>query len=713
MSESIQTPQYALKRFFGYDQFRPNQAEAIQSVLDKKDAFVLMPTGGGKSVCYHIPAIIQQGIGIVVSPLIALMKDQVEGLKANGIKAAYLNSTLSAQEELTVLNMANTGGIDILYLSPERLLSGNFIEQIAQMNINLFAIDEAHCISSWGHDFRPEYTQLNILKQRFPKTPVIALTATADSLTQNDICKQLDLDQPDLYKASFNRSNLSLTVLPGKDKFKTISNFIHQRQGQCGIIYCLSRKNTEQLSLKLKKSGIKAAHYHAGLSTDKRSKTQEDFINDKIDIICATIAFGMGIDKSNVRWVMHYNLPKNIEGYYQEIGRAGRDGLPSSTILFYSYADVMTIQKILNNNGNAKVQLAKLERMQQYADALICRRKILLNYFDELLEENCGNCDVCLNPPKHFNGTVIVLKALSAVIRLQEQVATGMLIDVLRGSGKAEVIERGYNQIKTFGAGGDIAYFDWQQYIHQMINLGIFKVAYDEFNALKITEKGYSILNNRSSTELVSLTDMAARIEKTTKVKKKTKKEEAKSTLFDELKALRKTIANDENIPAYLIFTDATLEEMADKKPVSGEEMLDISGVGQAKLDNYGTDFINAILEFVKAKQKEGSSVKKGSTFLVTLELYHQGLSVREIANERDLNPMTIYSHLSQLYEKGNDIDISRFIDPEELDIVTAAIAKIGVPKTLKEMFEHLEGKLEYHKIRFGISYHNKLKRAD
>lgn len=714
MSNTQQSPQYALKRFFGYDAFRPNQEEIIQNVLEKKDTFVLMPTGGGKSICYQIPAIIQEGLAIVVSPLIALMKDQVEGLKANGVKAAYINSTQNINDEHTIMNMAQSGLLDLLYVSPEKLLSVGFLDSIAKLNINLFAIDEAHCISSWGHDFRPEYTQLSILKMRFPDIPIIALTATADELTQKDISNQLRLKEPKVSIASFNRENLSLTVLPGKNKFKTISDFVHSRPGQSGIIYCLSRKNTEQLASKLKASGINAVHYHAGLNPNLRSKTQEDFITDKIDIICATIAFGMGIDKSNVRWVIHYNLPKNIEGYYQEIGRAGRDGVPSDTILFYSYSDVMTIRKIVENSPTFDVQMAKLDRMQQYADSLICRRKILLNYFGEHLEENCGNCDVCKNPPSHFDGTIIVQKALSCIIRLNQVAATGMVIDVLRGSGKAEVLEKGYQHVKTFGIGGDISYFDWQQYIHQMLNLGLIKIAYDEFNALKVTDKGIKIIQDRTAVELVSLSDINARIEaQTKKEKKKTKKETIKENLFDKLKELRKNLAKEEGIPAYLIFTDATLEEMAKDKPTTHSEMLEISGVGETKLANYGEEFLDLILAFIKEETSKGNkSVKTGATFLVTLELYQQGYSVVEIAKERNLNPMTIYSHLAQLYENGHKIDIHRFMEQKDLDKVLTAIEKIGIPGTLKEMHEYLESKLEYHKIRFGIS-HFKLKQRE
>lgn len=699
------SPKKVLKTVFGYDEFRPMQEEIITNVLNKKDTLVLMPTGGGKSVCFQIPAIVAKGTAIVVSPLIALMKDQVESLKANGVKAVFINSSLSANDEKIINKLILLGEIDLLYVSPEKIMNPTFKAFLNQIDINLFAIDEAHCISSWGHDFRPEYTQLNSIKKQFPNTPIIACTATADQLTRDDISKQLDLVTPKVFISSFDRPNISLNVLPGKERFKTILDFVLQRNNQSGIIYCLSRKNTEQISEKLKNSGIKAAHYHAGLNPEVRNQVQEDFINDKIQIICATIAFGMGIDKSNVRWVIHYSLPKNIEGYYQEIGRAGRDGSPSDTLLFYSYADVVTLKNIIANSGQKEVQEAKLERMQQYADALICRRKILLNYFGETLQENCGNCDVCKNPPQQFDGTTIVQKALSAILRTNQKVAAGLLIDILRGSNRIEILEKDYQKIKTHGAGKDISYFDWQQYIFQMLNMGIIDIAYDQHNILRLTPKGKSILENREKVDLVILDDVYKRIESSTKKERTTRKQKDKNDLFETLRLLRATIANEENVPAYIIFTDTTLTEMAEEKPLTEEDFLAISGVGKAKLDNYGDVFMEAIESYGK---KNSTKKKKGSTFKDTLKLYQEGLSITEIAKERSLNPMTIYSHLAQLYEEGNTIDIMRFITEEELQKTISSINKIGNTESLKPIFEDLNGEIEYFKIRLAISHFNK-----
>ena len=462
----------ALKKYFGYDTFRPMQEEIIQTIYEKKDALVLMPTGGGKSICYQIPAITQEGVCIVVSPLISLMKDQVESLKASGVKAAFLNSSLTTAEQKQVEDDVYYSAIKLLYVSPEKMLSQSFQPLIKQANINLFAIDEAHCISSWGHDFRPEYTKLNFIKSQFPNIPVVALTATADKITRRDIVKQLNLSDPKIFIASFDRPNISLSVRPGQKKIQQILDFVKARPNQSGIIYCLSRKNTEKVAEKLNAAGVKAGFYHAGLGAAERSKVQEDFINDNVPVVCATIAFGMGIDKSNVRWVIHHNLPKNIEGYYQEIGRSGRDGVKADTLLFYSFGDVMVLRDIIQNNDseNIEVQLSKLERMQQYAESLICRRKILLGYFSETLKEDCGNCDVCKNPPQHFDGTVVAQKALSAIARLKEKVGIRMLIDVLRGSRRQEIFQNEFDKIKTYGAGADISFSDWQHIISQLIS---------------------------------------------------------------------------------------------------------------------------------------------------------------------------------------------------------------------------------------------------
>ncbi|WP_367390390.1 DNA helicase RecQ [Lewinella sp. LCG006] len=591
----------ALKQYFGYDEFRPMQAEIIQSIYEKKDNLVLMPTGGGKSMCFQIPAITMPGTALVVSPLISLMQDQVEGLRANGVKAAFLNSSLDGTEQRLVENDFFEGKLDLLYVSPEKVCSADFLPLLQRAPISLFAIDEAHCVSSWGHDFRPEYTRLRFLKQQFPKIPMVALTATADRITRDDIVQQLQLIEANISLASFDRPNLSLEVRPGQRRKEQIIQFIKQRPEESGIVYCLSRKSTEKIAEDLQRAGFNAKAYHAGLESTERSKVQDEFLKDEVPIICATIAFGMGIDKSNVRWVIHFNLPKNLENYYQEIGRAGRDGAPAATMLFYSYQDVMMLTEILqkNESENLEVQLAKLDRMKQYAESMACRRRILLNYFNEDHKENCGNCDICSNPPQAFDGTQIAQKALSAVYRLREQVGLGLLVDVLRGSRRKDIRDRGYDQIKTFGAGRDIPTFTWQNYLSQLINLGYLDIAYDQYGVLRLTPASQRVLFEKETVQLVRPATLKERkAQEKEQVKKKTTAERVRDELFELLRQLRRKLAQEKGVPPYIIFSDATLEEMAATKPVNDEELKAVSGVGDRKLQLYGDAFMEVILEY-------------------------------------------------------------------------------------------------------------------
>ncbi len=696
----------ALKKYFGYDEFRPNQAEIIQNIYDGGDTLVLMPTGGGKSICYQIPAVTMPGTCVVVSPLISLMKDQVEALKVNGITCAFINSSQTKAEQQNIEDDLYYNRLQLVYVSPEKLVSQSFLPLLKRIKINLFAIDEAHCISSWGHDFRPEYTQLQFLKNQFPEVPIVALTATADKLTRQDIITQLGLENPEQFLASFDRPNLSLSVRPGQKRLQQIIDFIKERPGQPGIVYCLSRKNTEEVSSKLNALGLKADYYHAGMSSSNRSSVQEAFLNDTITIVCATVAFGMGIDKSNVRWVIHYNLPKNIEGFYQEIGRAGRDGAKADTLLFYSYRDVMVMRDILTQNESdlTEVKLAKLERMQQYAESLTCRRRILLSYFGEAFPEDCGNCDICSHPPTYVEGKVIAQKALSAIYRLKGKVGINTLVDVLRGSGKKEILNKGYQHIKTYGAGRDISTGAWKYYITQLINNGLIEIAYDEHNALKPTPVSKEILFDNKGIQLVQFQSAKAYQEKQAKaVKVKSRKQQLEEELFEVLRKLRRDIAQKKGLPPYIIFADATLNEMVDEKPVTAEAFRNISGVGEQKMKQYGKEFMAAIRSFIRDKGKEGVRIT-GSTYVETLQLVKEGLTIEEISEKRSLSPNTVASHIAHLYENEEDISINQFVTESTVKLIEHILPGQERPYKLKPIYEQLNEEVSYNEIRLALA---------
>jgi ATP-dependent DNA helicase RecQ len=707
-SELLGKAREILKHRFGYDSFRMNQEAAISCVMAGRDCVVLMPTGGGKSLCYQIPALMFDGLTVVISPLIALMKDQVDALRANGVAAAFLNSTQTALEQVEVFKAVRSGELKLLYIAPERLLqSGDrFIEFLRGTNVSLFAIDEAHCISSWGHDFRPEYIQLGKLKTEFPQIPVIALTATADKLVRKDIIERLNIADSELFISSFNRPNIFYSVEPKKNSFDKLLDFLEERKDESGIIYCLSRASVDSLASDLRDEGYSALAYHAGHDKAARDAHQTAFLNDEAKMIVATIAFGMGIDKSNVRFVVHMDLPKNIESYYQETGRAGRDGLLSNAMLFFSWGDVQKLQSFAAVEGNSQqteIMLRKLDTMAKYGEIRTCRRKFLLEYFNEDHTGRCGHCDNCTTKFEFFDGTVIAQKALSAVYRTGQRFGMNYIIDLLRGS-KAKSIREEHKQLKTYGVGVDISREAWFDHIKELIDQGFLKKSDGEYPILQLTASSMDVLRDKTTVELVK--------EKISEKKKGLVDKAAPpyiQELFEELRKLRTDFAQRDNVPPYVVFSDVTLIEMASYLPQDEREMKRISGVGDLKFEKYGSEFLLTVRDYcsthsldsriaLKQRTKRTVTQKRDSsgrgTHQISFDMFRSGMSIADIASKRNLGVSTIEGHLARYIATG-DIALDELVPIEKIAAIQKAV----------EECDNEEGRLSPIKEMLGDDY--------
>ncbi len=716
----------ALKHFFGHEQFRFDQRPIIERVLKNKDVLVIMPTGGGKSLCYQLPALLRAGLTIVVSPLIALMQDQVNALRDNGIGATFLNSTLSFEQVKARQDAILSGDVKLLYIAPERLFTAaftNFLDQISQkVGISTFAIDEAHCVSEWGHDFRPEYRQLFQLKQRYPQIPIIALTATATERVRTDIAQQLRLVDLEVYVSSFNRQNLYYEVVQkSKKPHEQLLEKIKQHQGTdkgSGIIYCLSRKHVNEVTSKLQQNDIVALPYHAGLSSEVRETNQNKFIRDDVQIIVATIAFGMGINKPDVRFVIHYDLPRNLESYYQEAGRAGRDGEAAKCTILFGWGDVHTVKFLINQKtdpGEQRIAQQQLSQIINYTESSVCRRKIQLGYFGEPFEAPCGNCDNCLNPSPVEDWTIEAQKFLSCVYRCEQRFGMNYIIDVLRGSRKKKIIELKHEQLSTYGIGQDHTVEEWRMLCRALIHQDYLEETTDGYSVLKLNENSNQILKKLVQVEI----SVAQRIEKSRKTQQASANAELtdeEDTLMRELKQLRKHLADEQSVPPYIVFSDASLRQMAQSRPQAPEAFSEISGVGNRKLAQYGEVFTQAIRKFCKENGLEVVAIQSTfpptvdpthqlvsksditSTQITTYELYQSGLSLPDIALKRDIRLSTVNGHVAKLIEAGYEIDINKLVDTVRQVVIKEAISKVG-PQSLRDIREETGDTCDYQEI--------------
>jgi len=704
-----------LKKHFGYDQFRPLQREIISDSLAGRDVFVLMPTGGGKSLCFQLPALIRQGLTIVVSPLISLMKDQVDALQTSGIPATYLNSTLDRHEATARWRGLHHGEYRMLYVAPERLMLDTFLERAVNWNIAQLAIDEAHCISEWGHDFRPEYRELKKLRTHFPDVPVIALTATATERVRADIVKQLKLREPRCYVASFDRPNLIYRIVPKSAPYEQLLEFIRSRPNDSGIVYCASRKNAESLARNLNEDDVSAKPYHAGLTSSERTKHQDAFLRDDVRVVTATIAFGMGINKPNVRFVVHYDLPKNLESYYQETGRAGRDGLPSECVLLFSASDVAKQLHFIDEKSEPEARIARtqLQQMVHYAETRDCRRMTLLGYFGETYTRpSCEGCDNCLTPRETFDGTIPAQKFLSCVHRIHAKSGFGFgvnhIADVLRGADTEAIRQRSHNELSTYGIGRELKREAWQAIGRELLRLGFIECAPGKFATLSLTPAGRDALRHRTPVTLTKQIEVVARDQKA-----RAGAIECDEVLFERLRGLRRKLADERNVPAYVIFSDVSLREMAKHYPTTATEFRRIPGVGEQKLKDFADGFLGEIKNYLAANPRRTFSSglepvhpprrRLNDSQKETLRRFRSGESVDDISRARGFVPSTIYDHLETAIKLGESLELDRFFTAAQREEIAWAFRKVADGK-LADVRSLLDSKYDYGELRIFLA---------